>query len=139
MMKHSITRAAMVIAGMSAVLALAVPASASTHHRNVTVRFASCRSSGQFAACSASGSVNHPIRIKVHVKASPNQRVSGNWSMVCSKGTGAASTSGTVSGLTPRVKELRMPFANPDSCDVAAIASLNGSGSIHVYLTARVP
>ena len=139
MMKHSITRAAMVIAGMSAVLALAVPASASTHHRNVTVRFASCRSSGQFAACSASGSVNHPIRIKVHVKASPNQRVSGNWAMTCTRGTSVGSTSGTVSGLTTRVKELRMPFANPDSCSVDAVVGLDNGGSIHVYLTARVP
>jgi len=59
--------------------------------------------------------------------------------MVCSKGTGAGTTSGTVSELTPRVKELRMPMANPDSCSVAAIASLDNSGSIYVYLTARVP
>ena len=59
--------------------------------------------------------------------------------MVCSKGTSAGTTSGTVSGQIPRVKELRMPFSNPGSCDVAAIASLDGSGSIFVYLTARVP
>ena len=143
MIKHSITRTVMLVAGLGAVLALAVPASASQAQaggtNNRTVRIGSCSISGGFATCEASGSVNRPIRIKVHVKASPNQRFTGNWSMVCSKGTGAASTSGTVSGLTPRVKELRMPFANPDSCDVAAIASLNGSGSIHVYLTARVP
>jgi hypothetical protein len=135
-----IARVIALITCVGAMLAVAVPASASqAMHRNRTVRFGSCRVSGGFATCEASGSVNNPIRIKVHVKASPNQRFTGNWTMVCSKGTGAASTSGTVSGLTPRVKELRMPFANPDSCDVAAIASLNGSGSLHVYLTARVP
>jgi hypothetical protein len=145
MIKYSITRAVMLVAGLGAVLAVSVPASASQARvdnkrvDNKTVRLGSCRSSGGFATCEASGSANDPIRIKVHVDASPNQRFTGDWSMVCSKGTGAGTTSGTVSGLTPRVKELRMPFTNPDSCDVAAIASLNGSGSIFVYLTARVP
>lgn len=124
---------------VGALLAVTVPVSASMQRRNVTKRIGSCRISGQFATCEASGSVNHPIRIKVHVKAVPNQSFTGNWSMVCSKRNGAASSSGTVSGTTPRVKELRMPFANPDSCDVAALASLNGRGSLHVYLTARVP
>jgi hypothetical protein len=75
----------------------------------------------------------------VHVLASPNQSFSGNWNMVCSKGSGAGGTHGTVSGTTPRVKILRMPYTNPDSCTVAAGAQLNGSGSLHVYLTARVP
>ncbi len=143
MIKHSISRAAMLIAGPSAVLALAVPALASQAHvgrvDNRTVRIGSCRSSGDFAICTASGSVNNPLYIRVHVDASPNQHISGDWSMVCSKGTGAGSTSGTVSGTTPRVKRLRMPFSNPDSCDVAADAQLSGNGSIYVYLTARVP
>lgn len=127
------------IACAGAILAVAVPASASMQRRNTTVRFATCRSSGEFAACSASGSVNHPIRIKVHVKASPNQRVSGDWAMTCTRGTSVGSTSGTVSGLTPRVKELRMPFTNPDTCSVAATVGLDNGGSIFVYLTARVP
>ena len=59
--------------------------------------------------------------------------------MAYSKGNGAASSSGAVSGLTPPVKELRMPFAHPDSCDVAAAVGLDHGGSIDVYLTARVP
>ena len=124
---------------VGAILAIAVPAAASMQKRNTTDRIGSCRSSGEFAACSASGSANHPIRIKVHVKASPNQRVSGDWAMTCTRGTSVGSTSGTVSGLTPRVKELRMPFANPDTCSVAATVGLDNGGSIHVYLTARVP
>jgi hypothetical protein len=134
-----IGRAIMLAAALGAVLVMTVPASASQRVDNRTIRIGSCRSSGGFATCEASGSANHPLYIRVHVDASPNQRFSGNWSMVCSKGTGAGTTSGTVSGTTPRAKRLRMPMANPDSCDVAAIASLNGSGSIHVYLTARVP
>ena len=134
-----LARVIALITCIGAVLAVAVPVSASMHKRNVTVRFGSCRSSGEFAACSASGSVRHPIRIKVHVKAVPNQRVSGNWAMTCTKRTSVGSTSGTVSGLTPRVKELRMPFTNPDSCSVDAVVGLDNRGSIHVYLTARVP
>src|SRR5262249_13168660 len=133
-------RAIALITGLGAILAVAVPASASqATASNKTIRLGSCRSSGQFATCLASGGVNHPIRIKVHVQASPNQRFDGDWSMVCTKGSRAGSTSGTVSGLTPRVKELRMPFTNPDHCDVSAIASLRNGGSIFVYLTARVP
>ena len=97
---------------------------------------AQCR---DFATCVASGSVNNPLYIRVHVKASPNQRETGSWNMVCSWGTSAGSTSGTVNGTTPRAKRLRMPFGNPDSCDVAADAQISGGGSIFVYLTARVP
>ena len=135
-----LARVIALITCVGALLAVAVPVSASqASHRNRTIRIGSCRISGDFATCEASGSVNNPIRIKVHVKAVPNQRFTGNWSMVCSKRNGAASSSGTVSGLTPRVKTLRMPFTNPDTCDVAAIASLNHRGSLHVYLTARVP
>lgn len=132
-------RAIAPIACVGALMAIAVPASASMHKLNKTVHFASCRSSGEFAACSASGSVNNPIRIKVHVEASPNQRVSGDWAMTCTRGTSVGSTSGTVSGLTPRVKELRMPFTNPDSCSVDATVGLDNGGSIYVYLAARVP
>jgi hypothetical protein len=143
MIKHSITKAAMLVAGLTAILALAVPASASQAHvggvDNKTIRIGSCRSSGDFAICTASGSVNNPLYIRAHVDASPNQQISGSWDMTCSKGTGAGGSHGTISGTTPRAKRLRMPFANPDSCVVAADAQLSGNGSIHVYLTARVP
>jgi hypothetical protein len=60
---------------LGAILAVAVPPSASqAMHRNRTIRIGSCRISGDFATCEASGSVNNPIRNKVHVKAVPNQR-----------------------------------------------------------------
>jgi hypothetical protein len=106
---------------------------------NKTIRIGSCRSSGDFATCIASGSVNNPLYIRAHVKASPNQIETGNWNMVCSKGTGAGSSSGSINGTTPRVKKLRMPMPHPDSCDVAVGGQLSGGGSIFVYITARVP
>jgi hypothetical protein len=70
----------------------------------------------------------------------PNQSISGAWSMTCSKGTGAGSESGNITGTTPRCKgPLRMPYAFPDSCSVAADAQLSTSGSLLIYLTAHVP
>jgi len=127
------------VTGLGASLAVAVPASASQDTlTNQTIRIGSCRDSGLHAQCQANGAVNNPIRIKVHVKATPNQRFDGAWAMVCTKGTRERQTQGTVSGLTPRVKELRMPFTNPDSCAVAAVATLRDRGALFLYLTARV-
>src|SRR5262245_23290584 len=136
-----LTRAIALITGLAATLAVvAVPASASQDIlSNQTIRLGSCRDSGQSAQCQAHGVTDrHPIRIKVHVKATPNQRFDGAWAMVCTKGTRERQTQGTVSGLTPRVKELRMPFTNPDSCAVAAVATLRDRGALFLYLTARV-
>ena len=138
----------MLLAGLAAVMALAVPASASQVHTGraasvaratKTVRFAQCTARGDFATCVAGGNVNHPVAIFVHVHASPNQHISGAWDMVCSKGTGAGSKSGPISGTTPRRKQLPMPYTHPDSCSVSADAQLSGSGSLLVYLTAHVP
>jgi len=135
-----LARAIALITGLAAALAVAVPASASQDIlSNKTVRIGTCRDSGSGAQCQASGAVDQPIRIKVHVKATPNQRFDGAWVMVCAKGTRERQTQGTVSGLTPRVKELRMPFTNPDSCGVSAFARLRTGGGLFVYLTARIP
>jgi hypothetical protein len=136
----------MLTAGLSAMVALAVPASASPAHgraasaaRYTVVRFGHCSARGDFAICVASGNINHPNEIFVHIQASPNQSISGSWSMVCSKGSGAGSKSGKITGTTPRRKgPLNMPYAHPDSCSVAADAQLSGSGSLVIYLTAHV-
>jgi invasion protein IalB len=125
------------------VMALAVPASASQAHTGHVAVPATqkpfgkkCTARGDFATCVTSGNVNNPVRISVHVVTSPDQRVSGSWSMVCSKGSGAGSKSGTFGGATPLHHALTMPYARPNSCSVAADAQLSGSGSITVYLTA---
>jgi hypothetical protein len=131
--------------GLSAMVAPAVPASASPAHgraanvaRYTVVRFGQCSAHGDFATCVASGNINHPSEIIAHVHANPNQQLSGAWSMVCGKGTGAGGTHGPITGTTPRVKPLRMPYAHPDSCSVAVDAQLSGSGSLNIYLTAHV-
>lgn len=105
------------------------------------VRIGSCRARGDFAVCIASGNVNHPASIHVHVVARPGQRVSGSWTMVCSKGNGAGGKSGNFSGWAsakhPLRRDLRMPYLHPDSCTVSASAQLSKSGRLHVWLTAR--
>jgi hypothetical protein len=86
----------------------------------------------------ADGTVNNPRRIWVTIKARPNQYADGNYSMVCSRGSGAGSKDGNYSGTTPYRRALRMPYRRPDNCSVAALGSLSHSGTIIVILTARV-
>jgi hypothetical protein len=108
-------------------------ASASTP---VTHHAGSCRTSGDFATCVASGNATGTVKnIYVHVAASPSQNVDVSWSMTCAKGSGAASSSGHFTATTPIRKYLRMPFFRASSCSVASDAQLSGSGSLHVWNT----
>jgi hypothetical protein len=132
-----------VAAGTVALLGgIAVTTASAQNARPVTVRhLGSCRTQGDFAICTASGSVNHPSSIHVHVSASPGQHVSGAWNVVCSKGTGAGSKSGTFSGhasvAVPLTHLLRQNYKHPDSCIAAADAQLGTGGHLHVWITAR--
>lgn len=138
------TTSALLAAAASIALAaspvLASPATASA--KPDTVRFlGGCRAQGDFAICTTSGNVRHPSSIHVHVIARPGQNVSGAWSVVCSKGSGAGSKSGKFSGWASLKnnlrRPLRMPYKHPDSCTVAADAQLAHGGHLHVWLTAR--
>jgi hypothetical protein len=101
-------------------------------------RIGQCRSSGDFAICVASGSVDDPARLWVKVIARPSQRVNGSWSVVCSRGTGAGSRSGDYAGVTPLKKPVRMNFADPDQCSLSSAAQLSDGGFVRVVLLARV-
>jgi len=94
-------------------------------------------SSGDYAVTLASGNAKKPKQIKVTVTSSPLQKVSGNWTMVCSKGFGAGSKSGSFSARAPVTRRLRFPMRAPDSCTVSASGHLSGSGRIVVVLRAR--
>jgi hypothetical protein len=98
--------------------------------------FASCRAQGDFAICSASGNTLRPVKITVHVSVSPQQSVSVNWNLVCSKGTGAGGKSGKFHGQTPISKVIRHPYVHPDNCTVAAAGIVSNSGHLHIWLTA---
>ena len=115
-----------------AVLAFAVPASAATVYHD-----GSCRSSGDFAICIASGTAHHPTTMYVHASARPNQRLDVSWTMTCSRGLSAASKSGSFTARTPIRRLTPHPFRHPDSCTVAASGQLHDSGSIHVWNTYR--
>ena len=144
-MFKKIARALMLTTGLLAMVAVAVPASASPAHgraasvaRYRVVRVGHCTARGDFAICTASGSVNKPTVIYVHVYATPNQHISGAWSTTCSKGTGAGGKSGTMSGTTPLRHTLKMAYTHPDSCIAAADAQLSGSGHLVITITAHV-
>ena len=90
--------------------------------------------SGDFATTIANGRAPRPATLAVRVLASPNQLVDGNWNMVCSKGVGAITKSGTFAGRTPLTRSMRFRMARPDDCTVAALASLKASGRLTVLI-----
>ena len=129
-MRNMLRVAAFTAALMAAILVVQPASAAVTHHAG------SCRISGDFAVCVASGNATGGIKnIYAHVSASPNQSVDVSWSMVCVKGSGAASKSGSFTATTPIRRYLKMPFFRPRSCSVATSAQLSGSGSLHVWNT----
>jgi hypothetical protein len=93
--------------------------------------------SGDYAIAIAAGSATRPHVVEVKITASPNQRVSGAYTIVCSKGFGAGSKSGQFAGRTPMVRKMRFPMRNPDDCTASASGQLDGSGRIVVTLIAR--
>jgi hypothetical protein len=73
---------------------------------NNVARFGSCRANGDFAVCVASGSVSHRHSIYVHTSVHPGQFVSVDWSMTCTKGSGAGSKSGSLTAWAGPVRHL---------------------------------
>ena len=131
----------LVATGLSAVATCAFCASAAASSAaapTVTRNMGSCSSRGDFAICEPKGyTLSKPVSIKVGVWASPRQGITGNWTMVCSRGTSAASKSGSFKGRTTVHVYMKFPFAHSDSCTEAVEAGLNGSGRIHVWVTGK--
>jgi hypothetical protein len=92
--------------------------------------------SGDYAVTIASGTTKRPLAIKMRVLARPNQHVSVNWTLVCTKGFGAGSKSGSFSSGTPVTRAVRFPMRHPASCTVSAGAQLKRSGRVTVILIA---
>jgi hypothetical protein len=148
MNKRIITRVALLGASLGATMALAVPAAATAAQASQatgraastkTVTFGSCQSSGKYAACTASGSVDNPLSIEIHVTAVPGQKIFGNWALTCEKGKQGRSRRGDLPKRAPAVVALHLPFTDPNSCVLASMAQLRKTGSIKVALTAVVP
>ena len=131
---HASHRKRHIVAVGSAMFAvLSVAASASSTTSRVIGRSSA---SGGYAVTIASGSTKHPLTIKVRVLARPNQHVSVNWTLVCSRGFGAGSKSGSFSSGTPATRAVRFPMRHPERCTVRAGAQLKRSGRVTVILIA---
>jgi hypothetical protein len=96
----------------------------------------SARTSGDFATAIASATVNRPTGLSLRIIAKPRQRVDGTWTLVCSKGMGAGSKSGTVAGRSTLTRPMRFPMSRPDSYTAAGSGSLSGSGRLTVQILA---
>jgi hypothetical protein len=99
-------------------------------------KFAQETASGDYAIAVVGGNVDRPRAIYVKVKARPAQRVDVAWLAVCSKGYGAGSKDGDLTGRTPLVRRIRLPYDRPDSCTASASAQLADGGFVKVQLYA---
>jgi hypothetical protein len=130
-------RAATLGCGIVAILVVASAAVGSLATWHV---IASQHASGDYADTVVSGAVDHPEQqIAVRVTAIPNQHVTGNWNIVCSKGYGAGSKSGSFSGQTPLVHAMTLPMSSPDSCTAAGGAQLDKGGQPTVSIVVGSP
>jgi hypothetical protein len=112
---------------------LVLPASAVTPWRV----FKTGRASGDFATTVVGGSVRRPAQLGVRVLARPNQAITGNWTMVCSRGFSAGSKSGQFAGRTPITRAARFPMRRPSRCTLSAGAQLARGGRLTVQLLRR--
>lgn len=99
-------------------------------------KFAQETANGEYAVAVAAGNTDDPSAIYLQVKSRPTQKVSGAWTVVCSKGYGAGSKSGNFKGTTTMVRKLKMSYANPSSCTASASAQLSNGGFLKVQLYA---
>jgi hypothetical protein len=118
--------------GSLPVLAVALAAAPSAEAKPIDTGSAS----GDYAIAQASGNVKKPGTIRVKVTASPRQKVSVNWTMVCSQPDGGAgSKDGKFTAKTPVTRTLKKPAKKVTDCTVSALAQLSDSGKIKITLT----
>jgi hypothetical protein len=101
-------------------------------------KFAQETASGEYAVTVAAGEVEHPLAIYARIKSRPHQKVSGAWSVVCTRGFGAGTKSGHFSGYTNLTVKLRMSYANPSSCIASVDAQLADGGFLKVQPYATI-
>ena len=133
MTNHVRTRrgAVALAATVLALLITAVPALARTH------TFGRASASGGFAAAAASGTATRPRALYVRVVTRPRERVSVNWTMVCTTGFWSRSRSGAFTARGRATRNLRMPARRPASCTLSATGQLARGGRLHISLLAR--
>ena len=120
------------IATVALIGLLAAPATAATE-KTVTKKSAV----GDYAITQVSATIKNPKRIRVRVVASPSQKVSLTWLIMCSKGFSSSSKSGQQNVAAPHTRTLSHPMlSKADSCIVSANSQLAGSGKITLSVLA---
>jgi hypothetical protein len=93
---------------------------------------------GKKAAAEASGKPGRLGTLSVHVRASPNQRVTGSWSIGCRNGIMMVRDADTFSGRTPLTVPIRALGSAPfPDCTVVGDAALVKAGRVTVELLGR--
>jgi hypothetical protein len=100
-----------------------------------------CTTEGEAASCSVQGDISHPRSISVQVWGNPTQRILVTWGDLCAAGFTSGDRSGqfTVTAGPHRKVTRPVPLAAGHSgkCTPDVLVSLDGSGSLHVYLRGR--
>lgn len=95
------------------------------------------QASGDFASVVAVGNTRHPRAVAVRILATPDQRVTGAWAIVCTKHLGVGSKHGDLDGPTPLLKVMPLTISRPERCTFTASAQLQSSGTISVQILKR--
>jgi ABC-type antimicrobial peptide transport system ATPase subunit len=95
------------------------------------------QASGDFASVVAVGNTSHPSAVAARIVATPDQRVTGAWAIVCTKHLGVGSKRGDLDGTTPLLKVMPLTISRPTRCTFTASAQLQSSGTISVQILKR--
>ena len=120
-----------------AVVALMIVGVALVLARDLGTKIDQGSARGRHAIAVAHGTAQHPRAIFARVRSHPQQRIHGDFDMICKVGSSQAERTGRFSGRTTVVKKLGHPFTRPDSCSVGISARLKHHGRIIVQHWAR--
>lgn len=125
-------------AGMSACVLLA--ACGEDEKQPTTKVVDRARAQGDRVEAKAEAAVKKPAAIAIRVSAAPKQRVTVVWALSCTNGNGddAKTTGASYTTLTPNIRELKLPDAPRDVCQVEATTKLL-TGRVKTTLLATAP
>jgi hypothetical protein len=113
------------------------PASGAMASHIHTRTIASCVVRGDQPTCVVTGHVSDPVAIYLHITARPRQHFSGSDSVACSRGDQGVESAGSLSGRAPFREKLFGRWRG-GSCSATVTAKVRRSGTLHVWITARV-
>jgi hypothetical protein len=93
--------------------------------------------SGGFADAAVSGTIRHPVLVRVRAISTPAQFVQVTWKLRCAKGKSAATRQGQFRARTPVTRRPLFPMTAPDRCSLSATAQLEQQGTLTITLLGR--